>query len=237
MKLSCVVVDDEPMARKILAEYIADVEFLELVGQAENATKATLLLTNQQVHALFLDINMPGTDGLQFLDQQRTRPATIITTAYSQFAAEGFELDALDYLVKPFSQERFLKACGKLKSYYELKMKESAGLRDDFFFVKHNGRIERVLFDDLYFVEARLHYVTLHTETEKMMVYHTMKGIEEQLPGNIFLKIHKSIIVNKTKIRTIEGNLLDIGKAKVSVSQNLQQIVLAEILKDRLISR
>ena len=233
MKLNCVIVDDEPMARKILAEYIAELEFMELVGEAENASKANLLLTNHDVRVLFLDINMPGTDGLQFLRQQRNAPATIITTAYNQFATDGFDLEVIDYLVKPFSHERFLKACGKVKSYCDGRVRE----REDFFFIKHNGKIEKVLFEELYFVEARLNYVTLHTEKEKMMVYHTLKGIEEQLPTDIFLKIHKSTIVNKSKIRSIEGNLLDIGKAKVSVSQNLQQSVIAEILRNRLISR
>ena len=241
MNLNCIIVDDEPLARKVLEEYIEDVIFLQLVGKAENPLKATVLLDNTKIDLMFLDINMPRMSGIEFLRNSTILPMTIMTTAYTEYAIEGFELDVVDYLVKPFSSDRFLKACTKAKEYYELRNKLTGNVNinpiADYFFIKCDGKIEKVFYDELLFVEAMLNYVVLHTENKKMVVYMTIKGIEEQLPSNIFLKIHKSTIVNTTKIKTIEGNEINIGKAKVVISQNLHDNVMKEILKDKMIKR
>lgn len=241
MKLNCIIVDDEPMARKVLEEYIEDVDFLQLTGKAENPLKAKSMLTNNKVDLVFLDINMPKMSGIEFLRTSAALPMTILTTAYSEYALEGFELDVLDYLVKPFSAERFLKACIKAKEYYELKNmqveKSDTTQPYDYFFVKCDGKIEKIVYDDLLYVEAALNYVILHTENKKMIVYLTIKGIEEQLPRNIFLKVHKSTIINTKKVKAIEGNEIDLGKAKVTMSQNLHDAVMKEILKDKMIKR
>jgi len=190
---------------------------------------------------MFLDINMPRMNGIEFLRSSITLPMTILTTAYTDYAIEGFELDVVDYLVKPFASDRFLKACTKAKEYYELTNKSNnAGntpAAPGYFFVKCDGRIEKIFYDELLYIEAMLNYVVLHTENKKMLVYLTIKGIEEQLPGNTFLKIHKSTIVNTSKIKSIEGNEINIGKAKVMISQNLHDTVMKEILKDRMIKR
>ncbi|MBS1917568.1 MAG: response regulator transcription factor [Bacteroidetes bacterium] len=241
MKLNCIIVDDEPVARKLLEEYIGDTDFLQLVGKAENPVKANTLLNNNKADLLFLDINMPKMSGIEFLRSIKELPLTIMTTAYTEYAIEGFELSVLDYLVKPFSYERFLKACTKAKEYYELKNKKnnetSNNVQADYFFVKCDGRIEKVLYEDLIYVEAMLNYVVLHTEDKKLMVYLTMKSISEQLPENIFLKIHKSTIVNINKIKSIEGNEINLGNAKVLISQGLQESVMKEILKDKILKR
>jgi DNA-binding LytR/AlgR family response regulator len=241
MKLNCIIVDDEPVARKLLEEYIEDIDFLQLIGKAENPLKAAVLLNNNKIDLLFLDINMPKMNGIEFLRSSTILPLTIMTTAYTEYAIEGFELDVVDYLVKPFSYERFLKACTKAKEYYELKnmQTENTGNELDlnYFFIKCNGRIEKILYDELLYVEAMLNYVVLHTEDRKLICYLTIKGIAEQLPDSIFLKVHKSSIVNINKIKSIEGNEINMGKAKVTISQNLHESVMKEILKDKMIKR
>ncbi|MBA3647415.1 MAG: response regulator transcription factor [Chitinophagales bacterium] len=241
MKLNCIIVDDEPVARKLLEEYMEDVDFLQLVGKAENPIKAAILLNSNKTDLLFLDINMPKMNGIEFLRSLTVLPLTIMTTAYTEYAIEGFDLAVVDYLVKPFSYERFLKACIKAKEYFELKNRQtkSKGNETDlnYFFVKCEGKIEKILYDELMFVEAMLNYVVLHTEDRKLIAYLTIKGIEEQLPGSIFLKIHKSTIVNINKIKSIEGNEINMGKAKIAISQNLHESVMKEILKDKMIKR
>jgi DNA-binding LytR/AlgR family response regulator len=241
MKLKCIIVDDEPMARKVLEEYIEETDFLQLVGKAENPIKAKELLANHPTDLMFLDINMPKMSGLEFLRSSTATPMTILTTAYTDYAIEGFELDVLDYLVKPFSFERFMKACIKSREYYETRTTKTVSLSPEVtanhFFVKCDGKIEKVAYDQLIYIEAMLNYVILHTEDKKMIVYLTLKGIEEQLPGSLFLKIHKSTIVNISKIQSIEGNEISLGKTKVVISQSLYDGVLKEILKDRLIKR
>jgi len=241
MKLSCIIIDDEPMARKLLEEYIGDTNFLQLIGKAENPIKAKELLYNNKADLLFLDINMPKMSGIEFLRSSTELPLTIMTTAYTEYAIEGFEMNVLDYLVKPFSYERFLKACTKAKEYYELKNRQTENTgntqQPDYFFVKCDGRIEKILYDELVYVEAMLNYVVLHTETRKLIVYLTIKSIAEQLPENVFLKIHKSTIVNINKIKSIEGNEINTGKAKVSISQNLHETVMKEILKGKMMKR
>jgi len=238
-KLRCILADDEPVARKLLQEYIADIDFLELKGSCENALKANSLLNSEPIDLMFLDINMPRLSGIELLRTATSLPMVIMTTAYAGYATDGFELDVLDYLVKPFAFDRFLKACNKAKDYHELKNHKAADSKaaNDHFFVRAEGRIEKIFYDDLIHVEAMLNYVVLHTVNGKMIVYHTIKGILEQLPADTFLKVHKSSIVNITKIRSIEGNEIDLGKAKVTISQSSYDAAMKAILKDRMIKR
>jgi DNA-binding LytR/AlgR family response regulator len=238
-KLNCVIIDDEPIARKIIEEYIADIDFLDLTGKAENPVKAASLLSETRVDLIFLDINMPRLNGIEFLRSSSNLPAVIITTAYPEYALEGFALDVLDYVVKPVSFERFLKACNKAKNYFDLKMKadEIEKSKADHFFIKCDNSIEKIFYDDLLYVEGLLNYVVLHTVSGKMMVYMTIKSMLEQLPPELFIKVHKSYIVNLTKIKGIEGNTIKIGNTNIAISQNLKDEVLKKILKDKLIKR
>lgn len=240
MKLKCIIVDDEPMARKLLEEYIDDVGFLQLAGTAENPVKAQSLINEVQADLLFLDINMPKMNGIEFLRISRSLPPVILTTAYTEYATDGFELDVLDYLVKPFSFERFFKAACKAKEYADLRhgniIQEVMPVQD-FFFVKCNGKIEKLFYNELVYVEAMLNYVVLHTETRKLVVYLTIKGIMDQLPEQTFLKIHKSTIVNMDKIKSIEGNGISAGNARLIISQAMQETVMKAILKDKMMKR
>lgn len=238
MILNCLIVDDEPAARRLLQEYIEEIDFLKLVGVAENPLKAAGLLNNEQVDLIFLDVNMPKMNGMEFLRSSTNLPMVIMTTAYGQYALDGFEMAVVDYLVKPFSLERFLKAVQKAFDLEQLKQKAVSDTAETgYFFVKSNGRIERVNHDDLLYVEAMSNYVTLYTKTAKLVVYLTIKGILEQLPSGKFVQVHKSAIVNLDKINAIEGNMLRIGDAKITIGQNFHDEVMKKILKDKFLKR
>jgi DNA-binding LytR/AlgR family response regulator len=235
MKLKCIIIDDEPIARKVLQEFIEEIDYLELIGQAENPLKAIPLLNNNVIDIVFLDINMPKINGIEFLKNSKINASIIMTTAYTEHAVEAYGLDVLDYLVKPIAFERFLKACNKAK-----ETEKSAKIipeTNDHFFIKCDTQIEKIYFNDLIYAEAMLNYVMLYTKAKKMMVYITIKSLEEQLPAEIFIKVHKSFIVNINKVDSIEGNILNIGNEKISISQNLREKVINEIVKDKMIKR
>jgi len=240
MKLKCLIVDDEPIARKLLEEYVSDIDFLELQGKVENPIKAAAFLKGNSVDLIFLDVNMPQVSGIDFLRTNSVKPMTIMTTAYTEYAIDSFDLNVMDYLVKPFSFERFRKACNKAKDLFSLQHRKNDTFFEphkSYFFVKCDRRIEKIFYDELLYVEAMQNYVVLHTENKKFIVYLTIKSIVEQLPPQIFLKIHKSTIVNVDKIKSILGNEISVGKSKLLISKTLHETVLQEILKDRLIKR
>lgn len=239
MKLKCIIIDDEPIARKILQEFIEEIDYLELAGQAGNPLKAASLLKDNDIDLIFLDINMPKLNGIDFLKISKIDANIIMTTAYSKYAVEAYGLDVLDYLIKPIAFDRFLKACNKAKEISALRKNIPArpDKLNDHFFIKCNNQIEKVFYNDLIYAEAMLNYVMLYTDSKKMMVYITIKSLEEQLPSDIFIKVHKSFIVNISKIKSIEGNILNIGKEKITISQNLREKVINEIVKDRMIKR
>lgn len=244
MLLRAVIVDDEPVARKVIKEYMEDIGWLELAGMAENPLKADALLNEGPVHLLFLDINMPKLSGIEFLRASAGRsnqPMVIITTAYAEYALDGFELDVVDYLVKPFSFERFLKACNKARSKYgehfPAEKPADREERPDHFFVKCGNSLEKVLYDELEYIEALTNYIVLHTTNRQLIVYLTLKGVLGHLPADRFIKVHKSFIVNKDRIKSIRGNTLQLGTAEIPVSQHYFDAAMKEILKDRVIKR
>ncbi|HTJ12768.1 MAG TPA: LytTR family DNA-binding domain-containing protein [Dinghuibacter sp.] len=233
MKLKCIIIDDEPVARKVLREFAEDIDFLELAGEAENPLLAIPLLSAEDIDVIFLDIDMPKINGIDFVRGLTAPPSIIITTAYAEYAAEAYGLDVLDYLVKPIAFDRFVKACNKALAV----RRSPAATQDDHFFVKCNNQIEKVLYNELVYAEAMANYVMLYTLSRKLMVYVTIKGLEEQLPAGDFIKVHKSYLVNIRKIKSIDGNVLDVGIARVTVSQNLRDKVMQEVIKDKMIKR
>ena len=237
MKLKCIIIDDEPIARKVLQEFIEEIDYLELAGQAENSLKAMSLLNNNDIDIIFLDINMPKINGIEFLKTTKLNASIIMTTAYTEYAVEAFGLEVLDYLVKPIAFDRFLKACNKAKETEALKktIQVQPTKANDHFFVKYNNQIEKIFYDDLAYAEAMLNYVMLYTNSKKMMVYVTIKSLEEQLPADSFIKVHKSFIVNILKVKSIEGNMINIAEAKIPISQNLRDTVINKIVKDKMI--
>lgn len=240
MTINCIIIDDEPLARKGLKEYIEDVDFLHLVGEFDNPLKATAMLSSGEAQLLFLDIQMPKITGLDFFKTLRTAPPVIFTTAYPQYALEGFEVNALDYLVKPFSFDRFLKSALKAKEFYEVRLKNKESLQGanaEYFFIKSDNKLVKILFDEILYVEALQNYVTIHTTEKKYITYLTFKSVEDYLPAEKFIKTHKSYIVSAAKIDSIEGNDIRIGQYHIPISRNLKDDVMERLLKGKFLKR
>lgn len=235
MKLKCLIVDDEPMARRGLEEYVNDVSFLEYAGSCESALKAAELLQRQSIDLMLLDINMPHVTGIEFLRSLPSPPLVIFTTAHPDFALESYSLAVLDYLVKPVRFERFRK--GVQKAYDYQLLKASAMSSADFFFIKCDHVFEKVHFNEVLYVEAMQNYCILHTSVRKLITYITLGGLEQKLPKGTFLKVHKSFIVNLDKITALDGNDVFIAKAQIPVSRSLKDEVMSRIVGDKIIKR
>ncbi|MBA4054584.1 MAG: DNA-binding response regulator, partial [Marivirga sp.] len=217
MKLSCLIVDDEPVARKGLVDYVSDIDFLHFVGECENPMKAAHYLNEQPIDLMFLDIHMPKISGIDFIKTLRTPPLVIFTTAFSEYAVEGYSLDIVDYLMKPITFDRFLKAAQKAYEVYQLKhiavgQKE---LQTDYFFIKCDSKYEKVNFNEVKYIESLQNYVVIHTRDKKLITYITLTGLENQLPKDQFLKVHKSFIVSIASIKAIDGNEILIGDIRI----------------------
>ncbi len=239
MKLACLIVDDEPVARKGLVDYVADIDFLHLVAECENPMKASRYLNEQQVDLIFLDIHMPKLTGIDFLKTLRNPPLIIFTTAFSEYAVEGYTLDIIDYLMKPITFDRFLRAAQKAHEVHQLKYAPAfpRELPPDYFFVKCDSKYEKVNFSDVTYVESLQNYVVIHTRNKKLITYLTLTGLENQLPKEQFLKVHKSFLVSIPSIRAIDGNDILIGDARIPMSRNLKEGVVNRILRNNLFRR
>ncbi len=238
MKIKCIVIDDEPIARKVITEYISEMLFFELAGEGENVMMANELLQTKSVDIMFLDINLPKISGIQFLqDGIIDPPLTIITTAYPDHALKGYELDIVDYLVKPISLDRFIKAVNKAVKRLKQKSGESDVSKLEHVFVKTSSRIEKVNYADILYIEALDNYVCIHTLNKKIISYITLKSVMEQLPEDKFLKVHKSFIVNLSGITGIEEDQLYIKEAAIPISQSLKSEIVKKIVGNRLLKR
>jgi DNA-binding LytR/AlgR family response regulator len=238
--IRCIIIDDEPLARKGLREYVNDVDFLRLVAEFDTALKANKLLSEGSIQLIFLDIQMPKITGLDFFKTLQHAPPVIFTTAYPQYALDGFELNALDYLVKPISFERFLKAAMRIKEYYEVRNKNSSeqtGSKEGFFFIKADGKLVKIFYEEILYVEALQNYVCIHTKTKKYITYLTFKSIEEYLSADQFIKTHKSFIVSASKIDNIDGNDIRIGEHHIPISRTSKDEVMDRLLKGRFLKR
>ncbi len=238
MRLNCLIVDDEPVARKGMAEYILEVDFLNLVAQCENPLKAAPFLGQHSIGLLYLDIKMPRLSGIDFLRTLTNPQLVIFTTAYSNYAVEGYALDVVDYLVKPIPFERFFKASQKAFEITRLKRMASEQVSDvEYFFVKCENKFEKIFLSQVQFVEALQNYVVIHTADRKLITYITLAGLEQQLPGDRFLKVHKSYIVGLSHITAIDGSDIRIGEQRIPISRHLKDVVMNKIMGDRLFKR
>lgn len=233
MEIKCIITDDEPLARKGLREYVEDVDFLLLTGECENAMQLNTMLKSTQPDLLFLDIEMPRMSGLELLSTLQNPPKVIITSAYERYALKGYEFDVVDYLLKPISFDRFLKAVNKVHDLIEKELKSET---DGYVFVKSDKQLIKILLKDILFIESLENYVIIYTESSKEIIYTTLKHIAESLPGEDFLQVHRSYIVNTGQVKAIEGNMLKIGTHKIPVARNLRDKVYNYILNNRLIS-
>jgi DNA-binding LytR/AlgR family response regulator len=239
MNINCIIIDDEPLARKGLTEYVHNVDFLSLTGSYEDALKAAAAISENEIDLLFLDIELPHINGLDFIKTLQHPPLVILTTAYPQYALESFDLNVLDYLVKPISFVRFLKAVTKAKEQLHLTHQTAAPASnaDDYIFIKTDNKLVRIFFNDILFVEALQNYIAIYTAEKKIICYLTFKSVEEKLPAEKFLKVHKSYIVQTIKVDAFENNELQINAFKIPVSRNLKDEVLKKILENKYLKR
>jgi DNA-binding LytR/AlgR family response regulator len=241
MVINCIIIDDEPLARAGLKEYVQDIDFFNLLGVFDNPLAATEILGSSEVHLLFLDIQMPKITGIDFFKTLKDPPAVIFTTAYPQYALDGFEVNALDYLVKPISFERFLKSALKAKEFYEVRQKNRSETvteaTAEYFFIKADNSLVKILYADILFVEALQNYVTIHTNGKKYISYLTFKSVEEYLPVEAFIKVHKSFIIAAAKVDSIDGNEIRIGQHHIPISRSLKDEVMEKLLNGKFLKR
>ena len=230
MKLRCIIVDDEPVARKIIRQFADQVEILNILDEFRSALKADAFLQNHDVDLIFLDIEMPKLSGIDFLNTMSKKPLVILTTAYPEYALEGYKYDVIDYLLKPIAFERFYKAIQKAKEYFELRETNiHGGNSSPYLFVKTDKKIEKVIINDILFIESLGNYVSICTEAKKMLSYLTLKSMEKQLPASEFMKIHQSFIVQLSKIDCIEGNEINIKNKKLPISRSYKDSVMKAV--------
>jgi DNA-binding LytR/AlgR family response regulator len=217
MTLNVLIVDDEPLALDVLETYISQMPELKLVRRCSNALEANEVLKQHHVDLMFLDIQMPQLTGIDFLRTLSKPPMVVFTTAYPNYAIQGFDLNALDYLLKPISLERFVKAVNKAVEHAELLHREQApgsavGAADgqDFFFVKADKKLVKVNFEDIIYIEGLKDYVIIRLLAGRVITLQTMKSLEDKLPNNRFRRIHRSYIVSMDKIMAIEGNMVEV---------------------------
>lgn len=235
MKIKCIIIDDEHLAREGIADYIGKTVFLKLDAEFKNVAEARDFIEQHPIDLIFLDINMPGENGLEFFKSLNDPPFVIFTTAYREFAAESYELDAVDYLVKPIAFERFLKAVNKV--YTRLEQNQVQASDDDCFFVKVDGVITKVLVEDILFVEGMKDYVKIHRRDKPLLItLVSLKQMEEQLPKS-FIRVHRSFIVAGNLVDAIEGNVLKVGKAEIPMAPQLRNEILEQIMRGKFLKR
>src|SRR5690242_6368180 len=226
--LKCLAIDDEPLALELLEDNISKVPYLQLAASCNNPLQAMQFLQNEQVDLIFLDIQMPGLTGLQFIQSIQQKPMFILITAYEKYALEGFNLDVVDYLVKPVALERFIKACNKAWELHQLKTKKySAGEQPSYFFINADYSLVKVVFNDIMWIEGFKDYLKIHlkSSSKPLVARLTMKAIEEQLPSSMFVRVQKSFIVSKEYITAIRKNSLFINDVEIPVGDNYKDVI------------
>ncbi|WP_212006165.1 LytTR family DNA-binding domain-containing protein [Chitinophaga sp. HK235] len=228
--MRCIAIDDEPLALDLLEDNISMVPYLQLIAKCNNAFEAMEVLRTQQADLIFLDIQMPGLTGLQFLQSMSSKPLVILITAYEKYALEGFNLDVTDYLVKPVSLERFIKACNKAHELFQLKAAGKTGReQSDFFFVNVDYSLFKIVFSDIIWIEGLKDYVKIHLKSSNKPVVTRMsiKGLEEQLPPTKFIRVHKSYIVSVAAITAIRKNSVFLEETELPVGDTYRDALYA----------
>ncbi|WP_254411447.1 LytR/AlgR family response regulator transcription factor [Dyadobacter diqingensis] len=241
--MNCVIVDDEPLAREGIASYVREVDFLTLVKTCENPVELISLLDENKVDLIFLDIQTPKMNGIDFLKMVQNPPMVIITTAFPSYALESFQLNVLDYLLKPITFDRFLKAAKKAKDYDQLIKKSQysetspAEPEADYFFIKCGSKYEKILLSEILYIQGMQNYVTIHTLKGKYMTLLYLKNLEQSLDSSAFIRVHKSYIVSIGKIDGIEGNEIFIGVNRIPISRNYREFVINQVVTNKLLDK
>ena len=233
MSIKTLLIDDEYLALNLLEEFARQIPELEIVGKYKSPLNALEVLQQNAIDLLFLDIQMPRVSGINLLKSLPHPPVTVFTTAYAEHAVDAFDLNAVDYLLKPFSFERFLQAVQKAKSQLLLSAAspESPGTKEgkDFFTIKVDGLLTKVRFDDILFVEGMKEYIRLVCHDARLVTYERLGNLENILPAENFLRVHKSYIIAKNKVESLEGNRLIIGSHKIPISREKKEMVVEQI--------
>jgi len=228
MKTKCIIIDDEPLAIEVIESYLIKIDDMEIVAKCESAVDALAVLRKKQIDLMFLDIQMPELTGLDFLKSLSHPPKVILTTAHRKYAIEGYELDAVDYLLKPISFKRFLKAVNKYFKSADTKNKviHDEANEDDFIYVKENKKTIKISLEEILYIESMKDYVTFHTAQKKIITKSTMSELEEKLPVEKFIRIHRSYIVAIKKIDAFTATSIEIGKKELTIGRNYKNGVM-----------
>jgi two-component system LytT family response regulator len=237
--INCAIIDDEPLAREGIASYVREIDFLQLMASAENPLELTTLLGQHPIDLIFLDIQMPKMNGLDFLKALQHPPMVIITTAYPTYALEGIQLNVLDYLLKPITFDRFFKSVKKANDYFQLLRRPGdanapKATSPDYFFIRCGSKYEKIHFDQILYVEGLQNYISIYTQKGKFVTLLYLKNLEENLDNASFIRVHKSYIVSIDKIEGIEGNEILIQSHRIPISRNYREQVLARVVSDKL---
>ncbi|MDN3695472.1 LytTR family DNA-binding domain-containing protein [Chryseobacterium tructae] len=238
-KMKCLIVDDEPLARFHLKELADKIDFLSVEGTYATALEAGTKVKESEIDLLLLDINMPYLNGIDFLEQLENPPLCIFTTAYSEYALEGFRLQVVDYLLKPIAFNRFYQAVNKAQQQFIIneKLKKNTPLDDPFLYVRQSDSFIKVSWVDILFIESMQNYTKLHFKDKSLIIHQTMKAIEESLPSEHFFRIHKSFLINITHIDMISGGRLFINKTELPISRTRKEELLNQVVYKKLISK
>jgi DNA-binding LytR/AlgR family response regulator len=232
MKTKCIIIDDEPLARDLMRSHISKLENFEIIAECGDAMKALQELRHQKVDLMFMDIQMPQITGIEFLKILKNPPKVIITTAFREYALDGFELDVVDYLLKPITFERFLKSVNK---YYQVSQEESQGVTnvsdviqsdEAFIYVKENKRVIKVLLNDILYIEGLSEYVQIYTDKKKIITKTSLTNLEKKLPNDGFLRIHKSFIVSMSRIEAFTAHTIEVPGKQLPIGRSYKNLVL-----------
>lgn len=229
VKLNCIAIDDEPLALELIEDDISKIPFLNLIGSFNSPLDAFSLLNEDKVDLMFLDIQMPDVTGLEFLKSLHKKPMVIITTAYDKYAIDGFNLDVIDYVVKPIPFDRFLKAVLKAQEFYQIKNKKNSEMLNsevaekDFIFLKSGYDIIKVVINDIEYVEGLKDYVTLHVKGKQIISLYNLKTFLSKLPEDRFIRVHRSFIVALDKIEAIKKGKIVIGKKEIPIGDHYKE--------------
>lgn len=237
MKIRTLIVDDEPLALQVLESHISQLPDIELVAKCGNAIEANNILMNEDIDLICLDIKMPQLSGIDFLKSLKNPPLVIFTTAFSNYAMEGYDLDVVDFLLKPISLERFMKAIHKVSEMMKIT-KQVPATEDDYFYVKADKKLIRIKYDDIIYIEGLKDYVIIRVDESRIVTLQTMKSLTDKLPSDMFLRVHRSYLVNIDKINSITGNMIEVfekGKTKfIPIGKNYKDELMVTIDKKRI---
>lgn len=219
--INYIIVDDEPQARKMMETFVSQLSGWKILRVCSNAIEAFEALQSLPVDVIFLDIKMPTITGIDFLKSLKNPPLVIFTTAFNKYAMDGYELNVVDYLLKPISMHRLLQAAEKVGERLQTRNDASdPSTQPNYIFVKHDNKLVKVTFADILYIEGMQNFIRIHTSSKQYLITHTMKAMEEALPGNSFFRVHKSYIVNLDAITSVFGNTIEIDKTEIPIGNN-----------------